>query len=46
MDEWKQRRRAYMREWRKKNPDKIRKNNEEYWKRRLAREQKEDGKNG
>lgn len=46
MDEWKKSRREYMREWRKKNPDRVRRNNERYWQRRLAREQKEDGKNG
>lgn len=27
-------RRAYQREWRKKNPDKVRKHNQTYWERK------------
>lgn len=27
----------YMRNWRKKNPDKVRKSNHEYWKRRAQK---------
>lgn len=44
-------RNAYAREWRKKNPDKVRANNKAYWMRRVAKEEaarKEagEGKNG
>lgn len=28
---------AYFREWRRKNPDKVRENNRKYWQRRAAR---------
>lgn len=28
----------YLRQWRKKNPDKVRKNNERYWENRIKRE--------
>jgi DnaJ-domain-containing protein 1 len=30
-DEARAAKRAYMREWRKKNPDKVKANNERYW---------------
>lgn len=29
--------REYLREWRKRNPDKVRENNRKYWQRRAAR---------
>ena len=33
----------YMREWRKQNPDKVRKNNHNYWKRKaLERQEREN----
>jgi len=32
-------RNAYAREWRKKNPDKVRANNKAYWMRRAAKEE-------
>lgn len=37
---------AYYREWRRKNPDKVRENNRRYWQRRAARlaAEKEAGK--
>lgn len=44
--EWKKSRREYMRAWRKRNPDKVKRNNEAYWRRRLAREKQEAGENG
>lgn len=28
---------AYFKEWRRKNPDKVRENNRKYWQRRAAR---------
>jgi len=28
----------YQRQWRKKNPDKVRKNNERYWENRIKRD--------
>lgn len=34
-------RRAYFREWRKKNPDKVRENNHRYWIKRAERLMKE-----
>lgn len=30
-------RNAYMREWRKKNPDKVRESNSRYWRRRVEK---------
>lgn len=30
-------RREYLREWRKRNPDKVRENNRRYWERRAAK---------
>ena len=43
-------RREYQRQWRKKNPDKVRERNRKYWERRATRmvaevnnEQKKDG---
>ncbi len=37
-------RRKYLQEWRKKNPEKVKKYNEAYWEKRLAREaEKENG---
>lgn len=44
-------RNAYAREWRKKNPDKVRANNKAYWARKAAqaeavRKEAEEGKNG
>jgi|GEM_PF-1667115 len=35
----KQSQRNYLREWRRKNPEKARQHNVNYWKRRLLREQ-------
>ena len=35
-------RREYQREWRKKNPDKVKEYNQRYWRRRALRELKED----
>lgn len=37
----------YFREWRRKNPDKVRENNRKYWQRRAARlaAEKETAKN-
>lgn len=29
--------REYLREWRKRNPDKVRENNRRYWERRVAK---------
>ena len=34
--------REYLREWRKKNPDKVKEYNERYWRRRAIRELKEN----
>ena len=34
-------RRAYFREWRKKNPDKVRENNRRYWLKRAEKLKKE-----
>ena len=34
--------REYLREWRKRNPDKVREYNERYWRRRALRELKEN----
>ena len=34
-------RREYQREWRKKNPDKVKEYNQSYWRRRALRELKE-----
>lgn len=37
-------RNAYMREWRRKNPDKVKEANSRYWKRRVEKKQEaEDG---
>ena len=33
--------REYLREWRKKNPDKVKEYNQRYWRRRALRELKE-----
>ena len=33
--------REYLREWRKKNPDKVKEYNQRYWRRRALREVKE-----
>ncbi len=33
----KRERAEYQRQWRKKNPDKVRKNNERYWENRIKR---------
>lgn len=39
-------RREYMRQWRKKNPDKVRATQNRYWERRYKRMQEDtDGKN-
>ena len=35
-------RRAYLREWRKKNPEKVRKYCREYWERKAAKAAKEE----
>lgn len=39
--------REYLREWRKRNPEKVRENNRKYWQRRAARlaAEKEAAKN-
>ena len=37
-----EKRRAYLQEWRRKNPDKVREYNETYWQRKA--EQKKEGK--
>ena len=34
--------REYLREWRRNNPDKVRKYNQSYWRRRAIRELKEN----
>ena len=34
--------REYLREWRKKNPDKVKEYNQRYWRRRAIRELKEN----
>lgn len=42
-------RNAYAREWRKKNPDRVRANNQAYWARKAKREetaQDRDGRSG
>lgn len=39
-------RRAYMKEWRARNKDKVRAMNERYWQRRAARESAEAGAGG
>ena len=39
-------RNQYNREWRKKNPGKIKEYNNRYWERRVIREQAEEQKNG
>lgn len=35
--------RAYMREWRKKNPDRVREKNKRYWEKRAQRQQESGG---
>lgn len=40
-DEAREARREYMREWRKKNPEKVRAINRRYWERRAERIRKE-----
>lgn len=35
-------RNAYMREWRKKNPDKVKEANKRYWRRRAEKKQEAD----
>lgn len=45
----KEARNAYAREWRKKNPDRVRANNQAYWARKAKREeatQEKDGRSG
>jgi len=37
-----QKQREYLREWRRNNPDKVRKYNKSYWRRRAIRELKEN----
>ena len=40
-------RNAYMREWRKNNPDKVRESNRRYWKRRVEKKlEAANAKNG
>lgn len=39
-------RNAYMREWRKKNPDKVREANKRYWQKKVERKRQEAAKNG
>ena len=34
-------RRAYLQEWRKRNPEKVRKYNREYWQRKAAKARQE-----
>ena len=36
--------RAYMREWRRKNPDKVREINRRYWEKKAAQMQESEGK--
>ena len=36
-EEAKEKQRQYYREWRKKNPDKIRENNRRYWEKKAAK---------
>ena len=38
----KEKQREYQREWRKKNPDKVKEYNKSYWERRALRELKEN----
>ena len=38
-DEARAKRAAYMRQWRKRNPDKVRESNRRYWERKADREQ-------
>lgn len=40
-----QERKAYFKEWRAKNKDKVRKNNQNYWKKRVEKRLKESEKN-
>ena len=40
----KEMRRQYLREWRKKNPDKVKQYNREYWERKAAQMKKENKK--
>ncbi len=40
-DEAKKARAAYLREWRKKNPDKVKKQAENYWERQAKKAQEE-----
>lgn len=35
--------RAYMREWRKKNPERVREKNKRYWEKRARRSQESGG---
>lgn len=39
---WKKTRREYLKAWRKRNPDKVKQYNREYWERRSEREVKQD----
>ena len=36
----------YLRQWRKKNPDKVRKNNERYWENHIKRERAQQQESG
>ena len=38
-------RRAYLQEWRKKNPEKVRQYNREYWQRKAAKAKQEEQRN-
>ena len=42
----KEERREYFRQWRAKNPDKVRENNRRYWERRAARKVEEKQERG
>lgn len=40
-----QERKAYFKDWRARNKDKVRKNNQNYWKKRVEKRLKESEKN-
>lgn len=41
-----EKRNAYMREWRRQNPDKVREANKRYWQKKVERKRQEAANNG